>query len=158
MRNGSDPSLLTGPALEAWKAKMRNLLGFMSARVFRGRLKLILGLVLLVNIIAMFTLPDRLSDVTSGEGAGPLLRWHGGSSGEAEPEGGGLRLVVFGAPDLAMGRENGESGTSKSWTEYLCDEVSFDWPCPCHVVLLCSIRLPWFCSQRFPAQDTGTHI
>ncbi|PKS10896.1 hypothetical protein jhhlp_002654 [Lomentospora prolificans] len=115
---------------------MRSVVGFMSARVYRGRLKLIIGLVLLINVIAMFTLPERLSSVALGDAAGPLLRWHGTDNAETEVRGGGLRIVVFGAPDLAMGRENGGSNTRKSWTEYLCDELR----CSTHHSLVPSIE------------------
>ncbi|MBE3048040.1 hypothetical protein IMZ48_37135 [Candidatus Bathyarchaeota archaeon] len=116
-------SLLGDPnTTDGWRANMRNLLTFISTRVFRGRARLIITLVVVLNIIFIGLLPDRLSGVVFGKDIGTLLRWPASDRGES---GGGLRIVAFGSPDLAMGGERRNSGTSKSWTEYLCDEVSF---------------------------------
>lgn len=115
-------SLLGDPASnEGIGAKVRNCLTFFSTRVFRGRARLIIALVVLFNLVFLVLLPDRLSGVFGHE-FGTLLRFRGG---EDRHGGGGLRIVSFGSPDLAMGSERRNSGNSKSWTEYLCDEVSF---------------------------------
>ena len=108
-------------------AKVRNCLGFISTRVFRGRARLIIAAVVIVNIIFLVLLPDRLSTTVFGRDIGTLLRWSDRGHGAS---GGGLRIVAFGSPDVAMGRERRSSGSSKSWTEYLCDEVSSPHPEP----------------------------
>lgn len=115
-------SLLGDPAnTEGMGAKVRNCLTFFSTRVFRGRARLIIALVVLLNIVFLVLLPNRLSGVFDSD-FGTLLRFRGGDRGHG---GGGLRIVSFGSPDLTMGSERRNSGNSKSWTEYLCDEVSF---------------------------------
>lgn len=116
-------SLLGDPAsTDGLGAKMRNFLAFVSTRVLRGRGRLIIALVVLLNIVFLGLLPDRLSGVVFGGDIGTLTRWRGSSD---RNQGGGLRVVAFGSPDLAMGGERRNGGASKSWTEYLCDEVSF---------------------------------
>lgn len=115
-------SLLGDPASsEGWGASVRNCFTFFSTRVFRGRARHIIALVVVVNIVFLGLLPGRLSGAFGGN-FGTLLRFRGGDRGHG---GGGLRIVSFGSPDLAMGSERRNSGNSKSWTEYLCDEVSF---------------------------------
>lgn len=110
------------PNGEGLGAKVRNCLGFISTRVLRGRARLVIALVVLVNIIFIVILPGRLSGVAFGDEFGTLLRWRGPGGGH-NSGGGGLRIVTFGSPDFGMGRERRNSGSSKSWTEYLCDEV-----------------------------------
>ncbi|SPO05110.1 uncharacterized protein DNG_07795 [Cephalotrichum gorgonifer] len=113
---------LLGGGNEGWSASMRNFLGFISTRVFRGRARLIIGLIILVNIICLGLVPDRLSTVVFGSDFDGLLRWRGSTSGHGSG-GDGLRIVAFGSADFAMGHERRNSGSSKSWTEYLCDEL-----------------------------------
>ena len=120
-------SLLGDPAAtDGLGARMRKLLAFISTRVFRGRARLIIALVVLLNIVFLGLLPDRLSGVVFGGDLGTLTRWRGPA--DRGQNGGGLRIVAFGSPDMTMGGDKRSSSSPRSWTEYLCDEVSFASP------------------------------
>ena len=96
----------------------RVLLIFVSSRLARGGLRLVLGLGLLVFFLAAALVPQRLSEVALGRHIAPLLQWR--PAADSSIDGGGLRMVVFGAPDVATF----PGDKSKSWTERLCDEVT----------------------------------
>lgn len=125
-RRPSSPSALGGASPFDCNLSFKTLLGFLSTRVLRGGSRLVIqlivagfGLVLLGNL---FTSPS--SDLII---AGSKWSWSpfGSSRSDADVgngQPGGLRLIVFGSPDIAT-PSNGK-GNGKGWTEMLCEEVS----------------------------------
>ncbi|KAK0705912.1 hypothetical protein B0T26DRAFT_656510 [Lasiosphaeria miniovina] len=114
------------------------LLAFFSTRVLRGGPKILLHL---AACLVVFILIIRFTTPTAHT-ASPLadVYAHGGSSKDGSAS--GLRIVVFGADDIAMPApvRGLEKETSRAWTEVLCQELK--------------------CSQYqsfVPAADNNTH-
>jgi hypothetical protein len=123
-RRWDDKTYQRGHLPQGCRLDPRTVLLFLSAKVLRSGLRVAIQAVLSILAVMLITriLPERLSEVTFGQ-------WTSGSGGDGV--GRGLRIVVFGAPDIATAIEANNQEASKllpkerSWTQYLCDEVSF---------------------------------
>ncbi|EFQ35339.1 hypothetical protein CGRA01v4_13368 [Colletotrichum graminicola] len=116
---------------------IKTLLGFISTRVLRGGPRFIIqlilaafGLLLLGKFLASPTSTDTL--FSSGS------RWSWSPFSESKGQQGvGVRVVVFGSPDIATpSTDKGVEG--KGWTEMLCDELR----CSSHQSFIPSTSLP----------------
>jgi hypothetical protein len=109
---------------------LKTILLFIWARCWRGGLRALaqaLVSLLAVSFILANCFDESILDIVLGQPIGDALCYYFTSQDPRESaveEGGGLRIVVFGAPDLANSVPSKESNsTEKSWTENLCDQV-----------------------------------
>lgn len=107
------------------------LLAWLSTRVLRGGPRLLLQVTACILGIYFLgtTLPQRAADVALGSGYGALWKWAGSRTGGASAAddgsvGGGLRVVVFGASDMATIPDEDDATAETTWAEAMCTEVS----------------------------------
>ncbi|TLS29644.1 hypothetical protein PpBr36_00603 [Pyricularia pennisetigena] len=104
----------------------RAVLGWLSSRVFRSGHKLILQTIACIAAILLLThsLPQRASDVALGRGYSEWIGWARGKASEAvgdSSEAAGLRVVVFGASDIATLPDIKKG--DMAWPEVMCEEL-----------------------------------
>jgi hypothetical protein len=104
-----------------------SFLTFYVSRVWRSgpRFALQVGVIIATLVYVSGLLPQRLADVTFGQVYSDLVRWS--FTPDDGSVGGGIRIVVFGSPDIAtpvtLERNGKKAPARKSWTELLCEEV-----------------------------------
>ncbi|KLU87130.1 hypothetical protein MAPG_06134 [Magnaporthiopsis poae ATCC 64411] len=106
------------------------LLAWLSTRVLRGGPRLLLQVAACILGIYLLstTLPQRAADVTLGSGYSSLWKWAGtrtggGSAVDDGSVGGGLRVVVFGASDMATIPDEDDATAETTWAEAMCTEL-----------------------------------
>lgn len=104
----------------------RAVLVWLSSRFLRSGHKLIIQVVACVAALLLIahSLPQRASDVALGRGYSSFLGWARGKASAAADdasEATGLRVVVFGASDIATlpDKKNGDV----TWSEIMCEEL-----------------------------------
>lgn len=104
----------------------RAVLVWLSSRMFRSGHKLILQVIACMAAVLLLThsLPQRASDVALGRGYSDWIGWARGKASEAvgdASEAAGLRVVVFGASDIATLPDTKKG--DMAWPEVMCEEV-----------------------------------
>ncbi|KAK1996937.1 hypothetical protein LX36DRAFT_97153 [Colletotrichum falcatum] len=131
-----------GP-LDPCDMSIKTLLGFISTRALRGGPRLVIQLILAafgLLLVGKFLTSPASTDTLLGSGS----RWSWSPFGKSEGQGGaGVRLVVFGTPDIATPSTTGKSAKGKGekdkgWTEMLCEELR----CSSHQSFVPSTSLP----------------
>lgn len=130
--NGSPYGLPTSPngtRYFGWP-RVHALLAWLSTRVLRGGPRLLLQVTacILVIYLVTTTLPQRASDIAFGKGYDALWKWAGRRTGgrPAVDDGsvaGGLRVVVFGASDMATIPDGDDATGETTWSEVMCTEL-----------------------------------
>ncbi|TLD22907.1 hypothetical protein PspLS_07146 [Pyricularia sp. CBS 133598] len=110
----------------------RAVLVWLSSRMFRSGHKLILQVIACIAAVLLLThsLPQRASDVALGRGYSDWIGWARGKASEAvsdASEAAGLRVVVFGASDIATLPDTKKG--DMAWPEVMCEEVGDLIPC-----------------------------
>ncbi|KAL8329823.1 hypothetical protein RB597_005213 [Gaeumannomyces tritici] len=130
--NGSPYCLQTSPNGHRCfgRPRVHALLAWLSTRVLRGGPRLLLQVTacILVVYLVTTTLPQRASDVAFGRGYSALWKWAGRRTGgrPAVDDGsvaGGLRVVVFGASDMATIPDGDDATSETTWSEVMCTEL-----------------------------------
>ncbi|EHA54151.1 hypothetical protein MGG_08927 [Pyricularia oryzae 70-15] len=104
----------------------RAVLVWLSSRMFRSGHKLILQVIACMAAVLLLThsLPQRASDVALGRGYSDWIGWARGKASEAvgdASEAAGLRVVVFGASDIATLPDTKKG--DMAWPEVMCEEL-----------------------------------
>ncbi|KAL8369861.1 hypothetical protein RB595_000286 [Gaeumannomyces hyphopodioides] len=130
--NGSPYGLPTSPNGRQCfgRPRVHALLAWLSTRVLRGGPRLLLQVTacILVIYLVTTTLPQRASDVAFGRGYSALWKWAGRRKGgrpavEDGSVAGGLRIVVFGASDMATIPDGDDATGETTWSEVMCTEL-----------------------------------
>ncbi|KAF9878290.1 hypothetical protein CkaCkLH20_04328 [Colletotrichum karsti] len=142
-RRPSSPSVPGGSPFDC-NLSVKTLLGFLSTRALRGGPRLVIQLILavfgLIILGKFFTSPS--SDLMTGSRWtwSPFGSKSDGDVGSGQP--GGVRLIVFGSPDIATS----SNGKGSGWTEMLCKELA----CSSHHSFIPQTSLP---AQALTAHD-----
>jgi hypothetical protein len=114
-----------GRQRKGWQENGWTLARFFMNRLSRGGPRILLILTLCLILLGTCMIPHALLEILFGRRHIRYFTWPAWTqSSDVSEEGGGLRVVVFGSPDVATSAtfsSNDEAG--KSWTEILCEQV-----------------------------------
>ncbi|KAL5614428.1 hypothetical protein BROUX41_004533 [Berkeleyomyces rouxiae] len=111
------------PALSLW-CKATAVAMIFSHRITRGGPRLLTAAVVSLLVVTLYLTRFAMPETSLSSLTRPLYdSWQPADDDEASSPDGGLRIVVFGTPDVATVIEGTAGKQEKSWTEKLCEEL-----------------------------------